>query len=79
MDNPSAYTGPAWRVTSQQEATQPGPAGTYTKGVVVFFNMDDGNAGSVFIPNNVYNAAAIKAAINERAAQLGAVQQLKSD
>lgn len=77
-DTPMLPAGVTWRVTSQQEGTQPGPAGTYTKGVTVYFAMSTGDSGSVFIPNNLYNAENVTAAINARAAQLASVTQLTS-
>jgi hypothetical protein len=78
MDGAALPAGVTWRVVSQQETTQPGPAGTYTKGVLVFFSMSTGDTGSVFIPNNLYRSDNIKAAIDARAAQLAEVSTLQS-
>jgi len=72
-------SGPAWRVTSQQESTQPGPAGTYTKGVNVTFITASGVTASVFVPNAQYNVATVQQMIAERAAALAAVDALQGD
>lgn len=66
----------AWRVTSQQETQQPGPAGTYTKGVNVYFALDSGEAGSVFIPQAQYNTETVRAAVQARADQMAEIGQL---
>jgi hypothetical protein len=78
MDGSQLPPGVSWRVTSQQEGTQPGPAGTYTKGVTVYFNVSTGDSGSVFIPNNMYTSDNVIAAVNARAAQLAEISQLTS-
>jgi hypothetical protein len=72
--NPPAGTG--WHVTSQQEGTQPGPSGTYTKGVTVYFTLDSGEQGSVFVPQATYNADNVRAAVSAKAATMAEVGQL---
>jgi hypothetical protein len=69
---PSAH----WRVTAQQEEMAPGAAGTYTKGVRVFFQLDSGPSGSVFVPNETYTIDNVRAAILARANAMADVHAL---
>lgn len=70
---------PRWKVTSQQEGVAPGPSGTYTKGVTVYFTLEDGTPGSVFVPNTTFNPDFVKAAIADRAQTLANIGALSSD
>jgi len=70
---------PRWRVVSQQEGVQPGPSGTYTKGMTVYFTLDTGETGSVFVPNTQLNPEYVKAAITARAVQLSSIGLLTSE
>jgi hypothetical protein len=74
---PSDTQTPAWRVTSQQESTQPGANGTYTKGVIVSFALVTGEQGSVFVPQTQYNPDNVRAMIAAKAATLAAVSALE--
>lgn len=70
--------GVTWRVVAQQETTAPGPAGTYTKGVIVSFLLNSGEQGSVFVPNQTYSADTVRAAVNAKAALMAEVAALTS-
>jgi hypothetical protein len=73
-NNPSS-----WRVVAQQETTAPGPAGTYTKGVIVSFVTGAGETGSVFVPNNVYNAETVREMVAAKVAVMAGIGALSSD
>ena len=72
-------TSVSWRVVSQQETSEPGANGTYTKGVLVYFLLSSGANGSVFIPDAQYSIDNVKAAVAARAAQIASVGALTSD
>jgi hypothetical protein len=80
MTDTPATPAPAvhWRVTASQEQQAPGAAGTYTKGRQVFFQLDSGPSGSVFIPNDQLSADSVRAAITAAAAQLADIHALSS-
>lgn len=73
---PTPSDAPHWRVTASQEQQAPGAAGTYTKGRQIFFQLDSGPSGSVFVPNDQLSAEAVRAAITAAAATLQAVHDL---
>lgn len=66
-----------WRVTASQEQQAPGAAGTYTKGRQIFFALDSGPSGSVFVPNDQLGTASVRAAIDAAAAQLADIHALQ--
>lgn len=68
---------PHWRVIASQEQQAPGAAGTYTKGRMIFFQLDSGPSGSVFVPATELNTDNVRAAINAAAATLAAVHALE--
>lgn len=67
---------PAWTVSQQVETTDVGPSGGYVAGVRVTFRTAGGVTGSVFVDHDNYTVAAVKAAIDTRAAVLDAVAAL---
>jgi len=68
----------AWTVTSTSETMGTGDNGLPVKGVNVSFTVDNGESGSVFVPENVFalGVDAIKARIAPRAAILTALKGL---
>lgn len=76
-DTPQVPTdAPHWRVTASQEQQAPGAAGTYTKGRQIFFQLDSGPSGSVFVPNDQLSPDNVRAAIAAAASTLQAVHDL---
>ena len=65
-----------YKVVSQVESREPDASGAYVRGVRVTAVIDGGPAFSVFVPNDHYSAANVKAALDERAAIVGAVADL---
>lgn len=65
-----------WRVTSQQEGQGLGPAGTYTKGVFVYFALDSGEQGSVFVPAAQYTTDNVRQLVQARADQMREISGL---
>ena len=68
---------PHWRITASQEQQAPGAAGTYTKGRQVFFQLDSGPSGSVFVPNDQLSTDSVRAAVNAAAQQLADIHALQ--
>lgn len=68
--------GPAWTVISQAETMGIGPTGVAGSGVKVTFRTLDGTTGSVFVPDAMYTADNVKAAISDRVAVLASVKGL---
>lgn len=66
-----------WRITASQEQQAPGAAGTYTKGRQIFFALDSGPSGSVFVPNDSLSADNVRAAVNAAAQQLADIHALQ--
>jgi hypothetical protein len=67
-----------WTVTSTSEQLGTGDTGTPVPGVKIFFTMDSGQEGSVFVPDNVVMQGqdVVKARIAARAAALGGLKGL---
>ena len=69
----------AWRVTSQAHdqviVTQ---AGQSITGTYVYFLTGEGNEGSVFVPDPIYNEETVKAMVHDRAAKVDRVGRLHS-
>lgn len=65
-----------WKVTSQTETTNISAGGDIAEGIRVGFVLDDGTAGSVFVPLAGYSADKVRAAVAARAAVLGEVATL---
>lgn len=71
MSNPTPSGGPVtYHVTGQIEGTGRNNAGAFIPGVTVTFAMSNGHGGTVFIPQDRYDAANVKAAIEARVAQI---------
>ena len=68
--------GVGWTVTGQMEVTAPDSTGRYVPGVKVSFTTVTGLSGTVFVPDAQYNTERVRAAINERVAQMLAVHGL---
>lgn len=76
-ETPTPSTTPAtWRVTGQTEDTQLTADGRVLAGVKVLFRTSAGVDSSVFVPNDQYNAAAVRAAVAARAAAIDSVSGL---
>lgn len=58
---PVSATG--WHVTSQQEVTDLGPGGQFTRGYRITFALATGTPGSVFIPRTAYTEDNVRSAI----------------
>jgi hypothetical protein len=66
-----------WQITGQAtDQVINTPAGRTLVGVQVFFLTGDGNEGSVFMPNNLYNEKNVHAAIRKQATVLDRVGQM---
>lgn len=66
-----------YRVTSNQPAQGRLPSGAYGPGHQVTIVLENGSAGQVFIPNEVYgNIDMVKAILAEKAASIDAVDKL---
>lgn len=77
-DSTVAATGPAWSVVSQTEQTIVNAAGNAVDVMHVVFQLADGTQASVNVPLTAYTSANVMAAINAKAAQLHAVNNLTS-
>lgn len=67
---------PRWRIVGQREANRQDEQGRYVAGVIITFQMADGTAGSVFVPQSQYNADNVRNLINTRAAVMESVTGL---
>ena len=76
MAAPGDQPPPAWRVTGQVEYTQVGQTGPPVPGVKVFYITGQGHSGSVFVPQDVYNAAHVRDAVAAAAARMDAIGSL---
>lgn len=66
-----------WTVTSQSsDQVQVTPAGQAITGVIVYFTSSEGNHGSVFVPDNHYNAATVRKMVQARANLLDEIGSL---
>jgi hypothetical protein len=67
-----------WTVTSTSEQLGTGDTGVPAPGLKIFFTMDGGQEGSVFVPDNVVMQGqdAVKARIAARAAALAGIKGL---
>lgn len=75
----ATQSGPSWKVAGQApNQTEVDGAGNVVEGTRVYFQMGDGTAGSVFIPQNQYNVATVKARIAEQAEHIHGVSNLTS-
>lgn len=74
MQNGAAM--PHWRVTGQQETNRTDATGRFVSGVLVAFTIDNGVAGSVFVPDAQYTPDNVKQLIAARVAQLTGVANL---
>lgn len=70
-----AYSG--WTVTSQQETFGTDATGKAVEGVKIYFTTKGGHNGSVFVPKDRYDLDNAKAAIQQQAAIMDSVGQLK--
>lgn len=68
-------TGSGWQVTGQlANQVKNTPTGSTVDGTYVFFTTGDGNAGAVFVPDNIYKSKVkVRALIAEQAAALDEV------
>lgn len=67
---------PAWTVTSQAQVTEQDQTGNYVSGWRIYFTMTSGTTGSVFIPQTIYTADNVKAAIQTQVAEMMNVEGL---
>lgn len=65
-----------WHITAQQEVNGQDSTGKWGPGVQVSFVLDNGQGGTVFVPQSQYNAANVTTAINGWAATLSEVAGL---
>jgi hypothetical protein len=66
-----------WRVTGQApNQTDVSADGTVVEGTRVYFQMNSGTQGSVFVPQTSYNAESVKQRIIEAVSHLHAVNNL---
>lgn len=69
---------PHWHVTAQQEEQAPGAAGTYTKGVRIYFQLDAGPSGSVFVPKDQLTPDHVREVIAAHAMTLYGIHNLSA-
>lgn len=75
----ATQSGPKWKVTGQApNQTDVDGAGNVVEGTKVYFQMSDGTAGSVFVPQNQYNVETVRARIAEQADHIHGVSNLSS-
>lgn len=67
---------PTWTVTSQNETTAQDSTGNFVSGWTVYYQTQDGTAGSVFVPKALYTADNVRAKIAAAVAENIAVSQL---
>lgn len=65
-----------WIVDSQLQRTTVNPSGQVEEGYTVNFHTGNGHYGSVFVPNNRYNADNVRAAVQAQANLLDEVGNL---
>lgn len=68
--------GSSWRITAQNQASEPNGMGQFVKGVNVAFVTDLGSGGSVFVPEAQYTVDNVKALVAAKAAEMDAVARL---
>lgn len=66
-------TGTGWTVTGQQETTEIWTDQKPHRGVRVQFTATAGGSGSVFLPDELYQPANVRAAIAQRVAAMNEV------
>lgn len=69
---------PVWRVTGQAQVQDVSPQGQFVDGLRVSFVTGAGHPGSVFLPLAAATADNVRAAIDERAAEMEAIAGLSS-
>jgi hypothetical protein len=74
--NPS--TGPVWKVIDTKTGSAPDATGRYVPGYQITYQLNTGQAGTVFVPKSSYTKDAATAAIMADAAQLAEVSNLSS-
>lgn len=65
-----------WTITGTSESTGLTEQGTPSKGVTVSFKLDDGTAGTVFVPDASFTQANVAALVAARASALAGVKGL---
>ena len=68
--------GTSYTIVSQREDYRKGPDDEYAQGVIVTFQTQAGNKGSVFIPDAVYTEAEVRRQVGARAARMDAVGRI---
>lgn len=67
----------SWEITAQAtNQVTVNQASNVVEGVIVYFRTGEGNEGSVFVPNAVYNVTRVKAMVSEAARKLDDVGRL---
>jgi hypothetical protein len=65
-----------WTITGTSESTGLTEQGTPSKGVTVSFKLDDGTAGTVFVPDPAFTPTNVTALVAARAAALASLKGL---
>ena len=65
-----------WTVTAQTETMRQDARNQLVRGMLVTFQLTNGQQGSVFVPDTQYNAEAVRAAIRDRAQHMLNVSNL---
>lgn len=68
-----------WTVTTQSEGQQRMPDGTFAAGVSVGFKLSTGQAGTVFLPHNLFTPDNVRDAVQARAELLQRVAGLSGE
>lgn len=69
-------SGVKWSVTGQHQRVAPGRTGRMVPGVTVAFQLQNGDTGSVFIPEAAYNADNVRTIIAMKAKAMADVADL---
>ena len=70
---------PRWKVTGQTMAQVQNAQGVFVPGWIVTYQLSSGTSGSVRIPEDRYNPAAVRAAIDMASEHVAAIDGLSSD
>jgi hypothetical protein len=70
--------GVAWRVINVADSTGQDATGRWVAGRAVTYQLQSGATGTVFVPNSLFSADSVRAAVAAEAATLDAVTKLSS-
>lgn len=77
MTESAPSTPTTWQVTGQQETTEQAINGGFVSGRRVYFTTGNGNGGSVFVPDTMYDADTVRRMVSAAAANVDAIGSLR--